>query len=481
MKRFKKKYAEFLMPLERLAAREGVELFLVGGILRDVLVGRERKVLDFDLCLQKGAIPFGVKLARELGCGFVVLDEEHGACRLVKKQAGRAFTIDLTDFRGKDLKEDLLHRDFTVNAIAANLKNLLAAPHKPLEGLLIDLYGGRKDLKAKAIRATSKGVFDEDPLRLMRAFSLAATLGFRIVPETLRLIKTKRKKLASVSCERIRDELFKVLESESAFAACAAMDAIGLLAVAMPEILPMRGLRQGPYHHLDVWRHSLETLRQCEAILKEVSGNRKIKGYLDEVISGERTRRALLKLSCLLHDVGKPPALVRKEGKTMFHGHERMGAEICQGFARRLKLSNDEEAALEKMVFWHLRPGYLADNEDITARARFRYFRDTAQEGLSTLLLSMADQRATRGPLTSKASRLQHEKVALALIREYFRRQREKKPPRLITGDDLIRELKLEPSPLIGKILAETEELQAIGQIKTKGEALDAARRLAHV
>jgi putative nucleotidyltransferase with HDIG domain len=239
----------------------------------------------------------------------------------------------------------------------------------------------------------------------------------------------------------------------------------------------MRGVKQGPYHHLDVWRHTLETIKQLEILLKELKKNRDIQDYLDEVISSERRRRALIKLGALLHDIGKPKAMRREDGKTKFHGHERIGLELTRDIARRLRLSNDELDSLQKMVFWHLRPGYLADNEEITPRATFRYFRDAAQEGVSILLISIADQRSTRGRLTSPASRIHHEKVALYLMRKYFRSRKEKRLPRLITGDDLIRKFKLTPSPLIGKILSETEELQAIGKIKTKKEALTAAKK----
>src|SRR3989338_10854954 len=256
------------------------------------------------------------------------------------------------------------------------------------------------------------------------------------------------------------------------------MDKLKILKIIFPEIEIMRNIKQGPYHHLDVWQHSLETVRQLEILIQELKNNQEIQGYLDEIISSERRRWQLIKLGALFHDVGKPQAKRREGGKTKFHGHERIGWEITQNIAKRLKLSNDELDALIKMVLWHLRPGYLADNEEITSRAMFRYFRDTAKEGASTLLISIADQRATKGPLTSKKSRIHHEKVVLGLIRKYFKKQKEKKLPRILTGDELMKKFKLEPSPLIGKMLSEIEELQAIGKIKTKAEALEAARKI---
>jgi putative nucleotidyltransferase with HDIG domain len=212
--------------------------------------------------------------------------------------------------------------------------------------------------------------------------------------------------------------------------------------------------------------------------MTESKDNAEIQNYLNEFISTNRRRYALIKLGALLHDIGKPQALRREDGKTKFHGHERIGLEITKNIVERLKLSNDELDSLEKMVLWHLRPGYLADNEDLTRRAIFRYFRDTGEECVSTLLISLADQRATKGPLTSRQSRIHHEKVVLKLIQEYFKRKKEKKMPRLITGNDLIKKFKLEPSPLIGKVLGDLEELQGVGKIKTKQEALARAKQL---
>jgi len=442
--------------------------------LRDILLNREKANIDFDFCLKKNAIGFTQKLAKELKAGFVVLDKEHGACRLVKRIKDKVYTLDFTDFRGRDLKEDLLHRDFSINSFALDLEDVFI--NENLEESIIDPYRGRQDLKSKIIRAVNEKAFDEDPLRILRAFSLSAIFGFRIEKDTLKLIRAKRDKLAKVSSERIRDELFKILDRPNSYEYLVELDKLKILRNIIPEIEIMRGVKQGPYHHLDVWQHTLETVMQLENLLGELKRNKEVSDYLNEDISSERKRRALIKLGALLHDIGKPQAMFHEDGKTKFHGHERIGLEITENIARRLRLSNDELESLKKMVLWHLRPGYLADNEEITARAAFRYFRDTAQEGASTLLISIADQRATRGPLTSRKSRLHHEKVVLGLIKEYFRKKKEKKLPRLISGDDLINKFKLEPSPLIGKILREIEELQAIGKIKNKKEALQAAR-----
>jgi len=459
----------------KAAQKRKTRLYIVGGYLRDLLLGREKDNPDIDFCLKQGAINFGRLVAKELRCGFVVLDKEHGCSRVVKKMGDKLYTLDFTDFRGKTLEDDLLHRDFTINSLCLELDKL----NRParIEELIIDPYNGRRDLKLKLIRIVNNKAFDEDPLRVLRAFSLGSILGFTIEKSTLALAESKAKKLSGISYERIRDELFKILEMTGSFGYIERLDKLKILKIIFPELEVMRGVNQGPYHHLDVYRHSLETLRQLEMAIEDFKDNRDIRDYLNEIISPNRSRRALIKLAALLHDIGKPGALRHKDGKTIFHGHERIGSHITKDIVERIKLSNDESDALQKIVFWHLRPGYLADNEELTPRAIFRFFRDTQKEAVSVLLVSLADQRATRGPLTTKQSRESHEKLVAKLIKEYFKSKKEKRLPRLITGDDLIKKFKLKPSPLIGKILSEIEESQAIGKIKTKQEALAVARK----
>lgn len=469
---FTQREKNLLKPVLDFAKAKKVKLYLVGGFLRDKLIGRQKANPDFDFAIKRHAISFGRQLAKSMRAGFVALDEEHGACRVVKKIGATFCTFDISDFRGKTLEEDLLHRDFTVNTLALELERVFTK-----ESGLIDYHGAREDLKKKIIRMAHKKSFSEDPLRVLRAFSYACILTFAIDSKTLKQAKAERAKLSKVSFERVRDELFKIFDAKGSYDHIALLDELKILEVLFPEFKKMRGIGQGPYHHLDVWQHTLETLRQLDLIFKQ-NRNEEIKAYLDEAISSERKRHSLLKLAALLHDIGKPKALRYEEGKTIFHGHEWMGIKPTEEIAKRLKLSNDEISVLRKIVRHHLRPGFLADQEILTARAKFRFFRDAASEAVATLLLSLADQRATKGPLTTAESRGRHEKTVSALIREYYRKSKKKKLVRLVNGDDLIEEFKLEPSPLIGKILSELEELQAIGKINSKADALKAAEKL---
>ncbi|MCG8431966.1 MAG: HD domain-containing protein [Candidatus Omnitrophica bacterium] len=464
-----------LKRVQRAARSREVTLFAVGGAVRDLLSGRRKKEPDFDFSLDGGALVFGRFLARRLRAAYVLLDEEHGACRLVKRIGGELYTLDFTDFRGQTLADDLRMRDFTVNALAVSLDDLLTRRNP--QDFIIDPLNGRKDIARGVLRMCGPRSFRDDPLRILRAFSFAALFGWRIAPAAKAALQRQRKGLLEVSGERIRDEFFKVLRAGEASRYVKELDRLKVLAVIFPEIEKMRGVCQGPYHHLDIWKHTLETMKQCDAVLRDAVRKKELRAYLAEDAGGNRPRSSLIKLGCLLHDAGKPRAKRREGGKLKFHGHEHVGRAMAVTIGRRLKLSTDEIDALCRMVRAHLRPGYLSDNVDvITPRAVYRFFRDTGKEAPAVLLLSLADQRATRGRLTTDAARMRHEKLVRKLLREYFRRANEKKAPRLVNGDLLISRFKLRPSPLIGKILSELDELQAIGRVRTRSEALKAVK-----
>jgi poly(A) polymerase len=466
---------ELLKTILKQAQNKNIEPYLVGGILRDILLKKEKENLDLDFCLKNGAVNFAKVLAGRLRAGFVMLDEIHGCGRVVKRIKEKIYTLDFSDFRGKTLEDDLLHRDFTINSMATGLKTLLASGD--LQSCLIDPYGGRKDLKAGVVRIVNKQSFDQDPLRILRAFSMAALFDMRIEKQTLRLIDLKKKKLKDVSGERLRDEVFKILSSRRAFAFLTQLDKYKILDLVIPEIKMLRRFKQRRYR-LDVWGHSLKTVKNLESLINSFARNAKMRDYLLDEISSGRRRCELLKLAALLHDVGKPRSFRIKKNKVRFYGHERVGAAMVSDIGMRLKLSNEEVRILRKIILLHLRPGYMITNAVLTPRAKFRFFRDADRETVSVLLISWADERATQGYLLLDKIRKHYERLIPCLIKEYFSGKKKSKPARLVNGNDLIGHFKLAPSPLIGKILRELEELQAIGKIKTKSDGLKVAARI---
>jgi poly(A) polymerase len=240
----------------------------------------------------------------------------------------------------------------------------------------------------------------------------------------------------------------------------------------------MNGVHQGGYHHLDVWEHSLDVIAQMERIASELSTTERLKTYFNEFIGGAHTRLALLKFAALLHDIGKPETRRQEETRMTFHGHEHVGERITRQIAKQLRLSVKERFFLEDAVRMHLRPGYLSNFKRPSEKAIFRYLRDAKEEAVSLAVLALADQAATRGPLTTPEKHKHHAKICHLIIDRYFEVKEQRPKQRLITGHDLIKLLKLEPSELFGQILTKVEESAALGKIKTKPEALAIAKSI---
>jgi len=463
-----------VMVIQQLARKRSVEVYLVGGFLRDMVLGRESR--DFDFAVSEGAPDLAAVFAREIRGSFVLLDREHGCARVVKKDSGEIVTFDFADFRSSSLRRDLTGRDFTINTLSLDLQCWNGRDF--LKGMR-DYKGARKDLRDRRIRMVSARTFVQDPLRLLRAFAQRAVLGFAIERSTLAQIRRDRALIRDVSAERIREELFKILESPRAAMVLGQMDRAGLLEHVIPQIRVMFGVRQGTYHHLDVWRHALETVKQAECLVKEFAcRDERMNAYLEEPVAGYRSRRALLKLACLLHDAGKPETRRREGERIRFHGHEHAGRKIGAAVARHLKLAKRERHVLEDMIGMHLRPGYLSNVRRPGRRALFRYFRDTGPEAASIALLAMADQRATRGPMTTEDDAAHHDVICRGLIQEFFQERNRKPLPPLVTGHDLIKILKLKSSPIFSKILNCIAEQRAAGKIQTREQAMDFARKI---
>lgn len=429
---------------------------------------------DLDLAVSSDAIALARLFAKAIKGAFVLLDEEAGCARVAKKKNGVLWTYDLADFRARTFTGDLAKRDFTINTLSVDL--LTCDVEKPLIEQIKDQLGALKDIKQKRIRMTAVDVFLDDPLRLLRAYSLLAQLGFVIERLTLARIKKDVKLIKKVSPERVREELFKIFDSTRAASTLMAMDKVGLLSVILPQIESMRLIGKGAYHHLNVWDHSLCAVSELEKLFRGAKTHADLLMYLNEEVGGGHTRRALLKMACVLHDIGKPDTRRDEpDGRVSFHSHERVGRDIVRLIAKAMMMSTKERFALEDMVMLHLRPGYLANFKKPSERMIFRFMRDAGYEAVSVLLLSVADQHATRGPLTTEEDIRHHKAIAFDLIDRFFAAQKEQPFVPLINGHDLIKELKLKPGPKFAEILTVAEEAQHLGKVTTKTEALSLA------
>ncbi len=439
-------------------------VYIVGGLVRDLLLNRKKAIIDCDIVISGDVLKISKSFSEKInGCWFV-LDSEHEVYRVVDKV--RSFRFDFTSMKGENIYQDLITRDYTINALAVDITEGFSLEN------IIDPLHGQEDLKKKIVRAISEQNLMVDPIRILRGISLSSELNFEIESGTLKLFSQQAYLLEKEAGERISEELFKILKDKNSFKYFALLNELKILDVIFLGWKQLRIPPPGPYHHLPIDEHSIETLRCLENLWLRIQECAPLLEYLNEEIREGRTRFEILKLGCLLHDIGKPPAYHVEDGKLKFTGHEKIGAEITRKICQRLKFSNRETDMICKYVYYHLRPGFLIDCIASSKRAVFRYFRDTENEAVAILLLSLADKEATRGELSDEQDIVRHREVVWELIYNYFSKKEEVKPPRLVTGWDVMEVLNIPSGPMVGKILREVEEAQAEGSITTREEAI---------
>ena len=459
-------------------ASRAVPSFLVGGCIRDSLLDVPPR--DLDIAVVGDSLSLARELANVLGGSFVPIAEAHSVARVVVPSPldGR-WTIDLSGVEGS-IDQDLGRRDFTMNAMALSLGDWDAPDW---EGRVIDPFGGREDLSRRAIRVTGPSVFSDDPARLLRAVRLSAALGFSIEASTAQLIARQAGLITSVPGERASEDFLAILSLDSAKMHLEILDDLGLLCSIIPELEVTRGVGQPKEHYWDVFSHSVHSVeamervtsgRQDDPICATVPWSADTGQRFAQEVSHGHNRRTFLKLGALLHDIAKPQTkAVDAKGRTRFLGHHTMGAAMSRKILRRLRMASRAVEMVGGLVEHHLRPMQMSQGSELpTARAVYRYFRDTGDVAIDTLYLSMADHLAARGPGLDVDDWRHHTGLVAHTLQVGTQEQAPKKLPRLVSGHDLMRDFGLAPGPLIGSLLEEVRDAQAAGEVGTTEEAL---------
>jgi tRNA nucleotidyltransferase/poly(A) polymerase len=481
--------------LDRIAAAlpADIPVYLVGGAVRDAMLGKSGHDLDF--VLPGDVLKQARRVANKLGAAFFPLDEERDAARLILvDQSGLRKTLDFAAYRGPDLESDLRGRDFTINAMAVDLRS---------GQTLYDPLGGASDLRDKILRACSPSALADDPIRILRAIRFAAALDFHILPDTRSLMRQSVGGLSKTSPERLRDELFRIFSGPQPSTSIHALEILGAHPYTLPELVELKGVEQSSPHIYDVWEHTLGVMRQLENVLQALHKDYdpesavnmsmgllvmrlgryrgQLETHFQTSLNPERTLRALLFFAALYHDIAKPRTRqVEKGGRIRFLRHDLIGEEIVAKRARKLRLSNSETARLRTIVRHHLRPILLTQSQSsLTRRAIYRFFRDTGPAGVDVCLLSLADVLATRGSTISVEDWTRQLDVVRGLLEAWWENPQESvTPPDIVNGSELMAHLQIKPGPLVGRLLDVIKENQATGKIQSKAQALSLAKDL---
>lgn len=435
---------EFVRNIEKLLINKGFEAYIVGGSVRDLLMGK----IPNDWDMTTDALPEEVlalfpdgKYENKFGTVILPLKNENGVTEQVIEITTYRSETGYSDNRHpddvvfeKDLEKDLERRDFTVNAMALGSsdgkKELHSKKYFTEEGILpegynlIDIFGGQKDVSQGIIRAVGEPSerFREDALRMLRAVRFSCQLNFTIEPKTERAITRLAGSIRFVAKERIRDEFIKIMKSDRPYDGIMALRKLKLLQYIVPELLLGEGMEQNHHHIYSVWQHSVLSLKHCPS------------------------KDWRVRLAALMHDIGKPKTRVIKDGATTFYNHEYAGEKMARKILSRLKFSNEDLDKICLLVRNHM---FYYDAEEVTAASVRRLIKKVGKENLKDLIDMRIADRLGSGTPKAKPYKLRHL--------EYMFEKVQNDPVSVkmlkISGNELMPLLNLEPSPKIGAIL----------------------------
>ncbi len=477
----------FKTVLKFLLSLENTQIYLVGGAVRDALLGKTSHDLDF--IVDGDALASARKLANHIKGAFYILDNSRNYARVIgHDEEGIRNILDFAPLYQNDLKADLQSRDFTINAIAWGISSNNVDLIDPLHGIT--------DLEKSILRACSHNSFTADPVRMIRAARFAVEYKMEVSKLVREQIRISLSKLSAISEERKRDELFKIFENHHVADALEILRGLKVLELVFPEVYQLVDFQQGSPHQFDGWNHTLQALRYCEAMLNYINTGEKVKqllpqlediyylldGYSDDLkqmlctpITIERTLRSLILFATLYHDVGKP--LDRGEvieNRVRYSHHSELGAKAAVNRARQMALSKLEIQWLECFISSHM----LLHNLELSAGeaeqriSLYRFYHAAQQASPFVALFSLADLLATYADTLAKerwqAGLYRCEKALNGWFRQYNSLVA---PEPFLNGDELQKKFHLKPGRILGALLDDLREAQAAGEVTSKQQA----------
>ena len=431
---------EIINKIKNLLQEE--EIFLVGGYLRDLSLGKISPDRYLVVINSKSEI-IAEKLAQALDGVKILLDKENQIYRVALKDKENFIDIVEAD----DFEKDFKRRDFTINSIYYDIRN----------EKLIDKAGGVKDIEEKKIKTLDVNNLKDDPLRMLRSFRFASLYGFEIENNILDFVKENKNLIQKVSKERINYEILKMFSGRYLVQNLRKMNEIEFLKEIFPKTSEINKIPTNSHHHLPLFEHTMEVINH----LKE-------------------KQSALLNLGAFMHDIGKPATWeIDENSRHRFLGHDVVGEKIAKNELKELKFSNKQIETISSFVRYHMYPALLMKDENVTEKAKYRFYKKTKDFYKELIDLARADRLSTRGEAV-KAEEIEKDLEKLDVLLEFCKKADEKIEalPKIISGKDVMQILKLKPSKRVGEILELIEEKRFEGKIISKNDAIEFIKKL---
>ena len=441
------------------------EIYLVGGTVRDFYMGLESTDRDI-IVMDEDARDFALKLSELFQATFVPLDEENKIYRIVLPD--KINYIDVTNPVGDSIEKDLMRRDLTINAIAVNIRT----------GELIDISGGVTDIMNKCINYVNELNFVDDPLRLLRVYRFQALYGFQLAPETINAVCKYSDLIHKPAVERINYELLKLFGGDYAHIALENMNKTWILEEIFPFVKELKQVPPNSHHHLDLFHHSIETVKQVQVLYNEAPDE--VKEHLSRIDFGGFSRLAHLKLAAFMHDIGKFSTWTIEEGKHRFIKHDDVGSKMSVKILKDLHFSNKQIDYISSMIKYHIYPSHVMTSPQITEKIMMRYVRKMDTNSIDAIILAQADRLSARGPEITDQIVERNITSLNMLLRFYLEARETLKPlPKLLSGNDVMQILNIKPSKRLGEIMEALHEAQISGDVITKEHAIEFVKNMA--
>lgn len=453
--------------LSKIIASCNNEIYLVGGTVRDFLMGKDSFDKDI-IVVDEDAKDFALKLQKVFDAVYVPLDEENKIYRLVLPD--KINYIDITNPIEGSLHKDLMRRDLTINAVAVNIRT----------AEVIDLCGGVTDIHNHTINYINEHNFEDDPLRLLRVYRFQSTLGFELTAETIHAVCKFVKLIHKPAVERIVHELILLFGGKYADKALLNMNKTWLLEEIFPIVNELKKVPPNTHHHLDLFHHSVETVRQIQLIYE--SAPDVVREHMDKVDFGGASRLAHLKLAGFLHDIGKFSTWTIEEdtGRHRFIKHDDVGAKMSVKLLKSMNFSNKQIEYVSSMIRNHIYPSQVISAPEVDynsangEKVMMRYVRKMDDNSIDNIILAQADRLSARGEAVSDEMVENNISNLNKLLNFYLSVKDTLEPlPILLDGNDVMKILNIKPSKRLGEIMNALHEAQLSGDVVTKEQAID--------